>query len=135
VTELRRSRSGLTKEQLKTIARHRCQPPESYIAHEGDPLDSFYRKVVCATTPVETPRGEAVAPLAQGSALAGFLLARALANEDRAFRRFRMDFVTGAVPERQQRSNPEARVGCRYCARRAMRDTYAANWAQEGQAP
>lgn len=129
VAEMRRSRSGLTTEHLRTIARHRREPEASHFAYEGEPLDSFYRKVVCGTTPVETPRGEAVAPLAQGSALAGFLLARGLADEDPPFRKLRMDFMTGPVPERQQRSNPTARSGCRCCARRALRETYAAKWA------
>lgn len=134
VAEIRSARSSLTREQLKAIARHRREPEESHLAYEGQPLDSFYRKVICGTTPVETPRGEAVAPLAQGSALAGFLLARGLADEDPPFRKFRMNFMTGPVPERQQRSNPTARPRCRYCARSAMRDTYAARWAETAKA-
>jgi hypothetical protein len=134
VAEMRRSRSGLTKEQLSTIARYRREPEASHLAYEGEPLDSFYRKVVCGTTPVETPRGEAVAPLAQGSSLAGFLLARGLADEAPPFRKLRMNFMTGQVPERQQRSNPTARPRCRYCGRKALRDTYLAKWGETAEA-
>lgn len=135
VARMRRSRSGLTKAHLTTIARHRREPEETHLEYEGEPLDSFYRKVVCGTAPVDTPRGEAVAPLAQGSALAGFLLARGLADENPPFRKFRMDFMTGPVPERQQRSNPRARPRCRYCGRRALRETYAARWGAAVEAP
>jgi molybdopterin/thiamine biosynthesis adenylyltransferase len=128
VSEMRRTRSPLTPNHLKAIARHRGEPDDRHLAYEGEPLDSFYHRVICGTTSVETPYGEAVAPLAQGSALAGFLLARALADAGGSHRRFRMDFIAGPIPELQQRSNPTARRWCRYCGRAALLTTYQERW-------
>jgi hypothetical protein len=82
----------------------------------GEPLDSFYNKEFCAKVPMQTARGEAVAPLAFGSAFAGFLLAHALAYPDEGeARQFRMD-VFGGLGTPLRKSSLE-RKDCPYCGR------------------
>jgi molybdopterin/thiamine biosynthesis adenylyltransferase len=127
VSRLRKTKEPLTAELLERVAVARERPIESYANYVGEPLDSFYNKEVCATAPVVTARGEAVAPLAYGSALAGFLLTQAAVtavNDD--VRRFRMDFVTGL--NSPQRSAPLPRDGCQHCGRDAYRNIYDERW-------
>jgi hypothetical protein len=125
VAQMRRDRSGLTVEQLMQIARHRDEPNHEHLAYTGQPLDSFYNKVICATTPVDTRRGEARAPLAQGSALAGFLLARALAAREGA-RHFRMDFMSH--PDTPIRTSKRPRPRCQSCGQETLVEAYREKW-------
>lgn len=123
VAQLRRTKEPLTVTQLTRIARARGLADDRFADYAGEPLDTFYNKEVCANLTVQSPQGDAVAPLAYGSALAGFLLAHAacfLAAGDQ--RRFRTDFMAGlATP---QRSSPVARAACQYCGREAFRRAY-----------
>ena len=99
---------------------------DSFSGYAGEPIDSFYNKEFCATIPVQTARGEAVAPLAFGSALAGFLLAQAVIAPPTDVRRFRMDFLSGL--DTPMRSTPLPRGGCQYCGRRVFRHIYKERW-------
>jgi hypothetical protein len=112
---------------LEQVAAARDLPRATFADYVGEPIDSFYNKEFCATTPVQTARGEAVAPLAFGSALAGFLLAHAAtAPTTEGARRFRMDVVTGlSTPIR---SSPLPREGCQYCGRDVFRRVHEARW-------
>lgn len=127
VEGLRRTKQPLTAELLSRIARARGLEREDYAPYVGEPIDSFYNKEVCGTMSVNTRRGEAVAPLAFGSGLAGFLLAKLVAEPNVGdYRRFRMDFGTGlATP---MRTNPRQRAECVYCGREVMRAGHAARW-------
>jgi len=126
VTELRRTKTPLTVAHLAKIARARGLAGEHYASYVGEPLDSFYNKEFCAKVAVPTSRGEAVAPLAFGSALAGFLLAHAVACEAGPVRRFRLDFLAGLTTP--QRTAPRARSACRYCGRPEYRTRYTERW-------
>jgi hypothetical protein len=125
-------KKGLNERQLARIARFRNLADGEYAAHIGEPIDSFYNKEFCAQVAVQTARGEAVAPLAYGSALAGFMLAHAAVVEDDGHRRFRMDVLSGLTTP--QRTSPRPRVGCPYCARAAYRRVYAERWASSTDA-
>lgn len=126
VTELRRTKRPLTKAQLIRIALARGVQEERFLAYIGEPLDSFYNREFCARVAVQTARGEAVAPLAYGSALAGFFLARALAFPGADHRRFRMDVVRGLGSP--QWTTPKQKPDCPYCSRPAFREVYAQRW-------
>lgn len=127
ITRLRQTKEPLTAELLERVAVARNRSAETYTDYIGEPIDTFYNKEVCATTPVVTARGEAVAPLAYGSALAGFLLTHAaVAPANNELRRFRMDVVAGL--NTPQRSTPLPRDGCRYCGRDAYRKIYDERW-------
>jgi hypothetical protein len=134
VDHLRRTKQGLTAQLLRRIAEARAREPGHFDAYIGEPLDSFYNKEVCATTSVQTQRGEAIAPLAYGSALAGFFLAHAtiLPREALEARRFRLDFHHGLSTS--LRTSPRPRPRCLYCGRRLMRAVYRNRWSGEGQA-
>jgi len=123
VAQLRRTKEPLTVTQLTRIARARGLADDHFAGYVGEPLDTFYNKEVCANLTVQSPQGDAVAPLAYGSALAGFLLAHAMcfpaAGEER---RFRMDFITGLTTP--QRTSPTARPACQYCGREVFRRAY-----------
>ncbi len=128
VAELRRTKEPLTAPQLVRIAKARGLADEHYADYVGEPLDTFYNKV-CATLTVQSPRGDAVAPLSYGSGLAGFLLAHALAfPEAGESRRYRMDFLSGLTTP--LRTTPTARSACRYCGREAYRRGHEALWGQ-----
>ena len=127
VERLSRTKEPLTAELLARAAEARGFARDHYAPYVGEPIDSFYNKEVCGTMPIKTQRGEAVAPLAYGSALAGFLLAKLITEPNVGeYRRFRMDFVNGlATP---MRTNPRPRAECVYCGREVLRSGYAARW-------
>jgi len=129
VAELRRTKTGLTAHQLERVAQSRDVNAATYAAYVGEPLDSFYNKEFCAKVPVQTARGEAVAPLAFGSALAGFLLAHALGfGTESEVRQFRMNFLSGLnTPLRRA---AKARAECPYCGRAAYRVVYSSRWGE-----
>ncbi len=79
--------------------------------------------------PIETERGEAVAPLAYGSALAGFLLGRVVAEPAGDYRRFRVDFIRGL--RTPMRTNPRQRESCPYCSNEIARNVYSTRWRHE----
>ncbi len=127
VEGLSRTKEPLTAELLARVAEARGFARDHYAHYVGEPIDSFYNKEVCGTMPIKTQRGEAVAPLAYGSALAGFLLAKLVTEPNVGeYRRFRMDFVNGlATP---MRTSPRRRAECVYCGREVVRTGYAARW-------
>lgn len=126
VAELRRTKQPLTADLVTRLAEAHGVNRDEYAASVGEPIDTFYNKVVCATKPVTTDSGEAMAPLAYGSALAGFLLARVVADRDGDHRRFRMDVIKGlATP---MRTNPRPRDGCQYCGNAMARKVYDDRW-------
>jgi molybdopterin/thiamine biosynthesis adenylyltransferase len=125
IAELLRSKAGLNERQLTRAAEVRGLPSEQFSSWVGAPLDSFYHKEFCATAQVATARGEAVAPLAFGSAWAGFLLAEGLIA-DGDDRYFRIDTFVGL--ERPQRGSKRPRVGCVLCKREAYRRAYTDRW-------
>jgi hypothetical protein len=128
VAQLRRTKEPLTVVQLTRIARARGLADDHFAGYAGEPLDTFYNKEVCANLTVQSPQGDAVAPLAYGSALAGFLLTHATcfpAVGDQ--RRFRMDFINGLTTP--LRTSPAARPACQYCGREVFRQAYADCWA------
>ncbi len=127
VIELRRQKSGMTPELLARVAAARGAAADVYKAYVGEPLDSFYNKEFCAQVAAQTPRGEAIAPLAHGSALAGFMLAQSLVTAGLGdTRHFRMDVVSGlATPIRRNR---RARPECVVCSKTALRDVYRVRW-------
>lgn len=128
VAALRRTKRGLTADQLAAIATARGLPSDHFAAYVGEPLDSFYHKEFCAKLAVQTARGEAVAPLAFGSAMAGFLLAHAVAHRDAdSHRKYRLDFISGI--DHPLRSSPRARSACPYCGRPALTDVYRDRWS------
>lgn len=123
VAQLRRTKEPLTVTQLTQIARARGLADDRFADYAGEPLDTFYNKEICANLTVQSPQGDAVAPLAYGSALAGFLLAHAAclpAAGDR--RRFRMDFINGLTTP--QRTSPASRPACQCCGREVFRRAY-----------
>jgi hypothetical protein len=127
VLQLLDSKSPLGETLLNRIAETRGVEAEGYARYLGEPLDSFYNKEVCGGKAIETARGEAVAPLAFGSALAGFLLAASLTQptefEDR---HFRIDFMLGlSTPMRR---SPKPRPECHVCSREAFRLAYFERW-------
>ncbi len=122
VEQLRRAKTPLTEELVTRVAIAHGVDPHDYAAFVGEPLDTFYNKVICAAASFTTARGEAVAPLAHGSALAGFLLARVVADPEGEHRRYRMDFVNG--PATPMRTSPKPRGDCRYCGKSVMQDAY-----------
>jgi molybdopterin/thiamine biosynthesis adenylyltransferase len=127
VAQLRRCKQGLSAELLERVAGARAAPAHAYIAYVGEPIDTFYNKEFCAKIATKTQRGEAVAPLAHGSALAGFLLAQALvAYAPGRHRHFRMDFVRGLVSP--MRGDRRARPECPVCGRTALRAVYDERW-------
>lgn len=127
VAELRRTKKPLTAAQLARVALARGLAEDTYAAYIGEPLDSFYNKEFCAKVPVQTVRGEAIAPLAFGSALAGFLLGHALAfPEAGEYRHFRIDVFNGLGTP--QRRTPRAKPDCPICGRAAYRSVYATRW-------
>ena len=129
VAELRRTKKGLTAPQLERVALSRDLDADTFAAYVGESLDSFYNKEFCAKVPVQTARGEAVAPLAFGSALAGFLLAHALGFRTKSeVRQFRMNFLSGL--KTPMRRAAKARAECPYCGRAAYRVVYASRWAE-----
>lgn len=129
VEQLRRTKKPLNKALLSHLAESRGHEPDHYLAYLGEPIDTVYNKVVCGEQPIETGRGEAVAPLAYGSALAGFLLARVAARPIGDHRHFRMDFISGlATPLRK---SPRPRASCQYCGKAAARKVYEDRWGTE----
>lgn len=132
VARLKREKEPLGMAQLMQIARSRGLPEDHFAEHLGEPLDSLYNKTICAEARVSGPQGTAIAPLAHGSALCGFLLAHGLAFPDAGeHRRLRMDFVSGLTTP--QRTSPRARAGCECCGREAFRSVYRARWGLPGQ--
>jgi molybdopterin/thiamine biosynthesis adenylyltransferase len=125
---LQRRKKGLTRAQLEQVALAREAPTDRYLEYEGEPIDSFYNKEFCAQLAVPTARGQAVAPLAHGSALAGFLLAQTLTatalGDDH---HFRMDIMSGL--NHPLRRSPRQRADCPICGRSAIRAVYAARWS------
>lgn len=116
VAELLRSRAGLSERQLQRIAEHRGLPSDRFLGYQGAPLDTFHHKEFCATAQVATSRGEAVAPLAFGSAWAGFLLAEGLAAAGPK-RYFRVNTFAGL--DRPLWDSKRPRTDCVLCARQA----------------
>ncbi|HUB73946.1 MAG TPA: ThiF family adenylyltransferase [Solirubrobacteraceae bacterium] len=130
VQKLQRSKKGLTRAQLEQVATSRNVSRDQYLSYDGEPLDSFYNKEFCAKLAVPTPRGQAVAPLAHGSALAGFLLFRGISSVDTAtHRHFRMDTMNGL--NHPLRRSPRARGGCPLCTRRASQSLYERRWGRQ----
>ena len=127
VTELRRSRAGLTERQLRRVAGSRGEPSDKYLGYLGEPLQSFYNKKFCAKAQIATSRGEAVAPLAFGSAWAGFLLAQALMREMDECRHFRIDTMTGLA--HPYRGAKRQRDSCPLCGQQAYRAGHSARWS------
>jgi molybdopterin/thiamine biosynthesis adenylyltransferase len=82
VARLMREKEPLSLEQLKWIAQARGLPDDRFAGYLGDPLDTLYNKAICAEARAPGSQGTAVAPLAHGSALGGFLLAHGLAFSD-----------------------------------------------------
>lgn len=129
IRELQRSKQGLARTQLEEVADARGVPRDTFLTYEGEPLDTFYNKEFCAKLAVQTPRGQAVAPLAHGSALAGFLLFQGLSSVDpNDHRHFRMDTMDGLT--HPMRRSPRARPNCLLCGRRASRSLYQKRWGQ-----
>jgi molybdopterin/thiamine biosynthesis adenylyltransferase len=126
VEQLRRTKAPLTEELITRVAQAHEVDPNEYSDYVGEPIDTFYNKVGCAAGAVKTERGEAVAPLAHGSALAGFLLARLVADPVAEYRHFRLDFVSGLGSP--MRTNPRPRDDCLYCGNPTMRDVYQMRW-------
>lgn len=130
VLALRRKKTPLTLDLVRRVATARGLADDHYASYAGEPLDSFYNKEFCATTPVQTSRGEAVAPLAYGSALAGILLGQLIANPSAGdLRRFRMDVMTGL--DTPQRTAPRPRAGCPYCGSETLQSVYRSKWEPE----
>jgi molybdopterin/thiamine biosynthesis adenylyltransferase len=130
VAELRQSRAGLTARQLQRIAESRGLSPDDYLAYVGEPLASFYNKEFCAKVAVATDRGEAVAPLAFGSALAGLLLAAGLVVDRGPTRYFKLDMFTGLL--RPRRMDKQPRASCTLCKIGAYRSVYTERWGSSG---
>jgi molybdopterin/thiamine biosynthesis adenylyltransferase len=127
VAQLKRSKHGLSPELLECVAGARGAPANAYIAYVGEPIDTFYNKEFCAKIATKTRGGEAVAPLAHGSALAGFLLAQVLvADAPGPHRHFRMDFVRGLTSP--IRGDRRARPECPVCGRAALQAVYNERW-------
>jgi molybdopterin/thiamine biosynthesis adenylyltransferase len=127
VSELTRTKKGLSQALLERVALARGASRDRFLDYVGEPLDTFYNKEFCAKLAVQTPRGEAVAPMAQGSALGGFLLAHALlADEAGEHRRFRMDFLRGLSSP--LRGSPRPRTSCLLCGREIYRVAYESRW-------
>jgi molybdopterin/thiamine biosynthesis adenylyltransferase len=133
IEHLRRTKHPLTAELLARAAQARQLPPSHYAAYIGEPIDSFYNKEVCGATVVKTNHGEAIAPLAYGSATAGMLIPRLLQDpESPEYRRFRIDFITGL--NTPQRANPRPRSDCLYCGREAFLSAYEKRWGHDPDA-
>lgn len=128
VEQLRRTKKPTSAELLTRLATNRGLEPDYYADFIGEPVDTVYNKIVCGGRPIETERGEAVAPLAYGAALAGFLLGRVVAEPGGEYRRFRMDFIRGL--RTPIRSSPRARESCQYCGKSVFRRVYGERWAE-----
>jgi molybdopterin/thiamine biosynthesis adenylyltransferase len=129
VEQLRRTKEPMTADLLARLAENRGHGRDQYVDFVGEPLDTVYHKVVCSERPIETERGEAVAPLAYGSALAGFLLGRVVAEPAGDYRRFRVDFIRGL--RTPMRTNPRQRESCPYCSNEIARNVYNTRWGHE----
>jgi hypothetical protein len=124
---LQRTKKGLTPSQLERVAIARGLRADHYADYESEPIDSFYNKEFCATIAFPTSRGEAIAPLAHGSALAGFLLGQALtASKPGNHRHFRMNTYHGL--NHPLRRSPRERAECPICQRQANRAVHSQRW-------
>jgi molybdopterin/thiamine biosynthesis adenylyltransferase len=128
VERRRRTKEPTPADLLAQLAVNRGLEADHYSDFIGEPLDTVYNKIACGERPITTERGEAIAPLAYGSALAGFLLGRVVAEPTGEYRRFRMDFIRGLGTP--MRTNPCPRESCQYCGKRIFRRVYEERWGQ-----
>ena len=129
VGELMDTKAPVSELILRRVARHRQEDPESFTARRaGQPIDTLYNKAVCGGAAVARVRGEVFAPLAFGSALAGFLLAHAALDPTaRPDRWFRADFGRH-LEDPPLRGSRRVRDDCDLCSDEDYVEAHRRRW-------